>query len=361
MGDHLDSPPPRARPAAAGPPDAPDGGPARASGAPTKIHVVDVRRNLLDILTASPEEVRIAVDAAAEALPRLRSVLEALITIAEKARSGIRFLTTPASDGQPPEITARSLFACPAYLPLIDRGATGPPDGALLRVRPVSVIRAIHVDGSAAAVAAEEPFDLLGIVVDPVRIAELVLDVFGGGVNVNRGLVSYAESGSYAPPVLSAVAGARYFPQPKAAPDLRAREPGGPVAARIRETVKALERRGFSVYLTPERGFAAQVAAELLEKARASVSTTWGPPRATRWMPCSRRARGKGRRACSPSSATRPATSPPSRPTSPRPGARRQRPPRRYPSLPKGSSTSSCAFRGRTPWRPRTRTRTFTS
>lgn len=269
------------------------------------IHVINVKRTLLDLLTASPEEVAIAIDAAVGALPRMRGPLRALALITERARGITRYLNIPAPPGQMPEITARALFACPAYLPLIDRGARGASDGTLLRVRPATAIRAVHIDGSMVAVAENEPIDLLGIIVDPARFAELILDAYGGGTN--RGLASYADTGTFAPQVLGAV-GFRYFPQPEAAPEIIDQNAVGPGTKPARgsrtafraDTTKAeqeaetetkptpatptanilapgrlrkdLERRGFSVYLTPDREGAAAIVSGLLAKAHASAA-----------------------------------------------------------------------------------------
>ena len=249
--------------------------PSAPNGKASKIHVIDVRRTLIDILSVSPEEASLAVEAAIIDLPHLRGALQALPTIAERARGLIRFLNSPIPEGQMAEITARSLFSCPAYLPLIDRGAHGQSDGTLLRIRPASFVRAIHIDGSIVAIAAEEAVDLLGVVVDPVRFAELLVDTYGGGVN--RGIASYVETGTFSPPVLGSV-GTRLFPQPESSPGIvedGARilfeEKGRPRAYPI-TTTRDLERRGFAVYHTPDRETAAAVVATLLRKAHASAA-----------------------------------------------------------------------------------------
>lgn len=259
----------------AGPPSKPHPAPSGPNGKASKIHVIDVRRTLIDILSVSPEEASLAVEAAIADLPRLRGALQALPTIAERARSSIRFLNSPIPEGQMAEITARSLFACPAYLPLIDRGARGQSDGTLLRVRPASFVRAIHVDGSVAAVAAEEAVDLLGVVVDPARFAELFIDAYGGGVN--RGIASYVETGTFSPPILGSV-GTKLFPQPESSPGIAedgARilfEEKGRPRAYPAAAARDLERRGFAVYHTPDRDTAVAVVTTLLRKALASAA-----------------------------------------------------------------------------------------
>jgi hypothetical protein len=249
--------------------------PSGSNGKLSKIHVIDVRRTLIDILAVSPEEASLAVEAAVIDLPRLRGALQALPIIAERARGLIRFLNSPIPEGQMAEITARSLFSCPAYLPLIDRGAYGPPDGTLLRVRPASFVRAIHIDGSIVAIAAEEAVDLLGVAVDPVRFAELLVDTYGGGVN--RGVPSYVETGTFSPSILGSVA-SKLFPQPESSPSVISDEARISLEEKSRlraypaATMRDLERRGFTVYATPDRDAAGAVVATLLQKAHASAA-----------------------------------------------------------------------------------------
>lgn len=167
------------------------------------IRVVDVRKAQIDITTAQIEEISVAINQVTSedpALGRMRNELRGTITIAEQTQGLIRVFMN-AGPSMLLEIMSRNVITHPSFLPVINRARTT-QQKTNLRARPPTRVRAILIDGSDAAVGAEESVELIGIAVDASAGGNLILDTFAG--SINRGTEALLESGTGGP-VLGAV------------------------------------------------------------------------------------------------------------------------------------------------------------
>jgi len=255
-----------------GPPPA-DGKPPPAKG-PTKIRVIEVRRNLADPATAGQEELGILLAAARETPQLINSAaaLNAFLDIARILQGPLspflaeRASTEAQADTTLDAILVRDLLANPAVRPIITaRGAAATAERETraelaqhaggVHTRAATRARAIDESGHDIAIAAEEPVTVGGFAVDPRAAGDLVAGALGSGANL--GLDAYAESGAFSAAVFAARGPVRP-PEYEVAADGQ-----GGLQGRLR-------RRGFEVSLQA-RG-AHSPAAALIRQTRAAVN-----------------------------------------------------------------------------------------
>ncbi len=269
-------------------------GPSTAHGA-VRIKVVEVRRGLLDVYAASLEEIEVAFSAAVEDNPKLRALgpeFVAMLRAAQDPRAAFAGPTGWWEDGasQPPEVQARVWLASAGARVVIGeprdsasrgQGARQQPEERL-HIRAHARTPAVYLDGTDAALAAEEMVTPLALAFDPRRGAAHLVELRSGP---NAGLATNLATGSLAPALLGAAQGlgTTAFPAlvppravgPKGAKrsgkDKRAEE--GTNEARTTEPPDlfgAVRRGGFGVYpLPPTREGTSEQIASLLRFAKA--------------------------------------------------------------------------------------------
>lgn len=253
-----------------------DGKPASAYGKsalsePTIIHVIEVRRNLVDPATAGQEELGIILAAARE-IPQLANSTGALNAFFDMARTLQGPLSPYLVERAPPEtqadtsfaaILVRNLLANPAVRPIIAaRGAAAITERSSggVHARAAERVRAIDGAGHDIAIAAEEPVIVDGFAVDPRAAGSLVTGALG--CKANLGLDVYTESGSFS--------GATYAARgPVRPPEYEVPAEGPP-----RDWLEgSLRQRGFEVSRQfAEGGGARAVAAALIRQTHAAVN-----------------------------------------------------------------------------------------
>lgn len=245
-----------------------DGKPALSG--PTTIHVIEVRRNLVDPATAGLEELGVILAAARE-IPQLANSTGALNAFFDITRALQGPLSPYLIDRAPPEpqadttfaaILVRNLLANPAVRPIIAaRGASATTERSHggVHVRAAERVRAIDGAGDDIAIAAEEPFIVDGFAVDPRAAGSLVTGALG--CKANLGLDVYAESGSFS--------GATYAARgPVRPPEYEAPAEGPPRGG----LEGSLRRRGFEVSRQFAEGGGARAAAALIRQTRAAIN-----------------------------------------------------------------------------------------
>jgi hypothetical protein len=233
---------------------------------PKSIRVVEVRRHLIDVAAASPDELELVLEAA-RAVPALAPAAETLRAFHDLART-LQGRLAPLLAWPPPAapealdaVLARDLLANPAVRPVIvARGAeslgekTEEDAGRQIHTRPATRVRATDPEATDLALAAEEPVDVVGFAIDPLAAGSAVFDALSGGRHLGAGV--YASSGAFTAPIFAAVG-------PVRPPEATA--PGGPPAS-----LRDVARRGFAVLAVSPPPAAAPEA--LLRQARAAVN-----------------------------------------------------------------------------------------
>jgi len=241
-----------------------------ALSGPTIIHVIEVRRNLVDPATASQEELGIILAAARE-IPQLANSTGALNAFSDMARTLQGPLSPYLIDRAPSEaqadtsfaaILVRNLLANPAVRPIIAaRGAAATTERSSggVHVRAAERVRAIDGAGHDIAIAAEEPVIVDGFAVDPRAAGSLVTGALG--CKANLGLDVYTESGSFS--------GATYAARGPVRPPEYEVPAEGPPRGWLEGS---LRQRGFEVSRPFAEGGARAVAAALIRQTRAAVN-----------------------------------------------------------------------------------------
>ena len=220
------------------PMDPPPGG----NAAPAKtIRVVDSKRRMVDMTQLEPEELQMALESIVRAFkPDEHQAIFSLVQLISNIRAlrnhgpdGGAFLTTGPQGGGSfesaqsimGEVALRQLLYSDAVRPVVttaslrrgalsaDRSRGKPPQAAggtkYIRVRPGRRKEVYSLDlrpgrrgkYRGAAVAAEQPIEVVGLVIDPTRQGGLILDVIAGGVF--PGVWPMIESGAFVASVLS--------------------------------------------------------------------------------------------------------------------------------------------------------------
>ena len=245
-----------------------------------RIKVVEVRRGLLDVYAASLEEIEVAYSAAAEDSPSLRALGPEFVTMMRRAQDPRASFAGPAGWWEheapsPPEVQARVWLASAGARVVIG----GPRDGAArrqggrqgegrLHIRAHARAPAVYLDGTDAALAAEEMVAPLALAFDARRGAAHLAELRSGP---NAGLKTGLATGSPAPALLGAAQGlgipafpALVPPRPKEEGRGKEKRAEGP------DLFGAIRRGGFGVYpLPPTREGAGEQIALLLRFARA--------------------------------------------------------------------------------------------
>lgn len=279
---------------------------AEATEAPSpravRIKVVEVRRGLLDMYAASLEEVEVAFSAAVEDTPnrRLRALGSEFVAMLRCAQDPRAAFAGPTGwwereAQQPPEVQARLWLASAGARVVIGepRDGAGSGPGGLgktapfqpeerLHVRAHARTPAVYLDGTDAALAAEEMVTPLALVFDPRRGAVHLAELRSGP---NAGLGTNLATGSLTPALLGAAQGlgtaafpALVPPRPSGGFQLRsegdrrsrAKEKQRKHGERPEDLFGAIRRGGFGVYpLPPTREEAGEQIAALLRFAKA--------------------------------------------------------------------------------------------
>ena len=159
------------------------------------IRVVDVRRNLMSISSASKEEINNALLSIDE-FAKNRELITPFIDIARFIQSPIFNLTKEPDKFD--SILVRNLLCNPAIMPIIvARGAAANKaiiKDNIIRTRPIKCIKAIASDGHSTSIASEEHIEVAGFAIDPKQSGMVIIK------NTNEGLyldpMTYRMSGS---------------------------------------------------------------------------------------------------------------------------------------------------------------------
>jgi len=185
--------------------------PAKSKKA-TTIRVVDVRRDLVDPVTAGLEELEIILNTSLEipALEPYQDAVLAFLDIARELQGPLAPLLPrpPSSTETLDAILVRELLANPAVRPIIS--ARGPAATAervdssptVIHTRPATRVRAVDSTGGDIAIAAEEPINVAGFAIDPYAAGSAVINATGGGVFLGNS--AYATSGTYSSALFAA-------------------------------------------------------------------------------------------------------------------------------------------------------------
>jgi hypothetical protein len=179
--------------------------------AASKIRVIEVRRHIVDPAKASPEELKLAIEAVSEtaALESVRISMEAFEGLGDFLRGPLApFLAEdplaakPAPSAAPLDaVTVRTLLANPAVRPIISaRGAAATSERSAARrgaaeilTRPATRVRGVAAEGGRdLGLAAEEPIVVTGFAVDPGTAC-----LSAGDRRWFMGLDAMAASGAY--------------------------------------------------------------------------------------------------------------------------------------------------------------------
>lgn len=176
-------------------------------GAPTVIRVIEVRRDLADVLTTSPEKLELMFNTATLQKAVERESFDGFLNLAARLQTPLGALLVGALIGAPRSRTSmdeqldtldsvlvRELLAICSYLRPILIGresdeavvensqfSEANSSGAPIRTRLSDRTRAVGIRGADVAVAAEEPVLLGGVVADPGIAGLAIVEMLGSG------------------------------------------------------------------------------------------------------------------------------------------------------------------------------------
>ena len=179
------------------------------------IKIVNVKKNITDIALTSTDELSLMIDGIIEEAHLPRSCIDGFMQLSKFMQSPIALLLIEPQISNSTTVLSAILSreiinADPAVLPVVlsrgQKASNEIEDSSYVRTRPSARIRAVNMEGNYISIAAEEPINIVGFVIEISSRGSMVF------ANTGKAPMSpkvYITNGSYSISMLAAVGSLR--------------------------------------------------------------------------------------------------------------------------------------------------------